>query len=187
MPEVIQQLAQQSMADLARLPVRVHADLMPSDRAIRAVAHDVLNAFKLSFAVAAAEMPVSRPGPVDTMFQEFMASRSQQARSAHRARASSILQASPALRAETFGRFGQVDPKTYATAGALGLHSLVPAGPTVDSQRLQAAIERARNGVVTTPDKPEPTKAGKFKLVPSEEMKRLVEDQVEGAKYKKLG
>jgi hypothetical protein len=147
MPETKLAQIPRSAADLSRLPVQIGAASLPSNRTIQALAQDVLNSFKYAFTVAAAEAPISQPGPVDKMFREFLDSRSQGVRSTHKAKASALIHAPSALREHTLGRYGRVEVADYAKVGHGGLVSLL-GKLEIDSKQLQEAVEKLPNSAL---------------------------------------
>jgi hypothetical protein len=195
------------MVDLTTLPLRIGAESLPADPAIRAVAHDVLNRLKYAFAIAAADLPVTAPGPVDLLFREFLSSRAEPVRARQRARATTLLQAPPASREATFGRYGRIEPAQYAAVGSAGLADL--AGPLgVDAQRLRDAIAKTADTslrLALPPLQTLPAKGTKVKFIvdpnfvkelqsktastktPFHADPAVVKDMVEGARFKKLG
>jgi hypothetical protein len=179
-----------TVADLSRLSVRMGADVLPSNRAIQALAHDVLDSLKYSFTIAAADVPVSTPSPVHVMFRDFVLSRSPDAQLAHRTRATAFIQAAPATRQQTFGRFGALDPAVHATAGFTGLAKKDDQA-SADRQQLQAAITKMPATTLRALSLPhinlQPSTSGKIKLRLPPEVAAQAKDSIEGAKYKKLG
>src|SRR5262245_58333488 len=95
---------------------------MPSERALRAVADDVLAKLRYSFTTVATEEQPGAVGGVadnktrlDDTFRDFIGSRSAQSRDHFRERSQALLGSPPALRSAYFGRYAQIDPAIYRT------------------------------------------------------------------------
>jgi len=177
------------LADLSRLPLQTGGSNLPSNRAVQALAHDVLNSLKYSFTAAAADITLSSPGPADTMFSEFLASRSPNVRATHRNVAAALLKAPAPLRERTLGRYGRVEASDYARVGHTDLANLTGPLP-VDSRQLEDALRTVPISALrlALPVRDvQPSRGGKVKLVLPPEAVAEAKDHVEGAKFKKLG
>jgi hypothetical protein len=122
------------MVDLVTLPLRIEREPAGRPGDSRA-AHDVLNRLKYAFAIAAADLPVTAPGPVDLLFREFLSSRAEPVRARQRAGPRRCSRHRPPARGD-LRRYGRIEPAQYAAVG-LGRTGRF-AGPLgVDAQRLE--------------------------------------------------
>ena len=174
----------------------------PTEPNLNAVLQDVLHSLQYSFAAVAADVPIAKPSSTDTMFREFLATRSPKVRSAHSTRASALLKAPVELRHNYFGRFAAIEPTQYSALGFDGLRS-TPAPIKLDPAVLKHAVEKQRESTLrlSVPARSmEPSATNKVKITipiaPREkpeispitpEVAKLMEDVKAGAKYKKLG
>jgi hypothetical protein len=98
---------------------------MPSTPELRAVAEDVLAAFRYAFTVAAAHDVAQAVGDVDKPMSEFLKSRSASSRGRYRQIATALLASPAPIRAMHFGRYAAVEPKEYLTLGSEKVRSQV--------------------------------------------------------------
>ena len=161
----------------------------PAEVNLNAVLQDVLHSLQYAFAAAAADVPVATPGATDTMFREFLATRTPKVRAAHAARATTLFKVPVDMRRGTFGRFAAIEPAHYGKTGFDGLRST--AQPiTINRDVLTHAIEKNRNATLRLSlpvSVVEPTTTNKVKLTIGPEALKQMQDVQAGAKYTKLG
>ena len=164
---------------------------LPADPQLQKIAGDVLTELKYSFAAAAADAKVLRPGRADTVFQNFLAARNKTKRAAYKRKAKEILHAPVAAREMMFGRSGKIDLAQYAQVGSDGVSKLV-GNLQLDGQKLKDALTKAKDNDARFIKLPsnffEKVKvSGKAKPKLNLEGWKEAFDIAEGAKFKKLG
>jgi hypothetical protein len=152
----------------ADLPVEVGAQ-PPADPAIRKLAEDFADSLKYSFAIAAADDQVERPGSADRIFREYLNTRSASVRATYRNQARSAL-GSSTTRATAFGRYAAIEPRQYAKAGSDQLFTLVAPSRIEPKHLAERVAEAKRPRIQISPD------AAKH-----------MADLMAGSKYTKLG
>ncbi len=146
----------------------VAVGVAPTDPVIRELAEDCLNSLKYSFAVAAANQKVDKPGTNDLMFRNFLATRKPAVRARYQTFGQNQLNRRLG-RAGAFGRYDAVDPTRYATVGSDQMHQLITRAP-IDTARIKINIDREPPRIKLNPD-----------------FVKYQADLAAGAKYKKLG
>jgi hypothetical protein len=160
----------------------------PAETNLNTVLEDVLHSLKYSFAANAFEVPIATPTATDTMFREFLASRSPEVQRAHGARASALFKSPVEMRRASFGRFAAIEPAQYSKSGFTGLRTIAPI--KIDPDLLKNGVEKHRSATLRLSlpaSAVQPTSTNKVKLTFGPEVAKHMQDVQAGAKYKKLG
>lgn len=110
-------------------PVAVDAAL-PADPTLRVLVDDVIAKARYAFAVAASGDSPATAGRLDTLFAEYLRSRSPSTRARNEELGKAMLDAPTALRTTTFGRYAHLDPKEYRAVGSDGVRKMATV-PTI--------------------------------------------------------